>query len=200
MEISLQTIPAKSGKAVYIQKGQNIKVINTHGKQVIDTWAFNSNNLNEYMSMEHSRTTILKLIPGVGDVLHTNKRNPILSFMEDTSPGIHDAVISACDNERYQLLGHKGYHKNCSDNLIQAMDDLNLSFNQRGTPLNLFMNIPWDNTGKLEFAEPVSEPGDYVVFKAEMDTVLAFSACPQDILLINGPDRDPTEAHYQIYD
>ena len=200
MEISLQTIPAKSGKAVYIQKGQNIKVINTHGKQVIDTWAFNSNNLNEYMSMEHSRTTILKLIPAVGDVLHTNKRNPILSFMEDTSPGIHDAVISACDNERYQLLGHKGYHKNCSDNLIQAMDDLNLSFNQRGTPLNLFMNIPWDNTGKLEFAEPVSEPGDYVVFKAEMDTVLAFSACPQDILLINGPDRDPTEAHYQIYD
>ena len=200
MEISLQTIPAKSGKAVYIQKGQNIKVINTHGKQVIDTWAFNSNNLNEYMSMEHSRTTILKLIPAVGDVLHTNKRNPILSFMEDTSPGIHDAVISACDNERYQLLGHKGYHKNCSDNLIQAMDDLNLSFNQRGTPLNLFMNIPWDNTGKLEFAEPVSEPGDYVVFKAEMDAVLAFSACPQDILLINGPARDPTEAHYRIYD
>ena len=93
MECSLNTIPEKSGKAVYIKNGQTVKIINTHGKQVIDTWAFNANDLSEYMSMEHSRTTILKLIPAVGDVLHTNKRNPILSFIEDTSPGIHDAVI-----------------------------------------------------------------------------------------------------------
>tara|TARA_Y100000758_G_scaffold210363_1_gene150751 strand:- start:258 stop:860 length:603 start_codon:yes stop_codon:yes gene_type:complete len=200
MGISLNTIPAKSGKAVYMTNGQTIKIINTHGKQVIDTWAFNANDLGEYMSMEHSRTTILKLIPSIGDVLNTNKRNPILTFMEDTSPGIHDAVISACDNERYQLLGHKGYHRNCSDNLIEAMADLKLSFKQRGTPLNLFMNIPWDSKGNLKFAEPVSKPGDYVTFKAEMDAVLAFSACPQDILLINGPERNPTEAHYQIYD
>ena len=62
------------------------------------------------------------------------------------------------------------------------------------------MNIPWDNKGNLSFEEPVSNPGDYVIFKAEMDAVVAFSACPQDILLINGPDRNPTEAHYQIYD
>ena len=62
------------------------------------------------------------------------------------------------------------------------------------------MNIPWDKKGNLKFGEPVSEPGDYVMFKVEMDAVLAFSACPQDILLINGPDRDPTEAHYLISD
>ena len=63
MGISLNTIPAKRGKAVYMTNGQTIKIINTHGKQVIDTWAFNANDLDEYMSMEHSRTTILKLIP-----------------------------------------------------------------------------------------------------------------------------------------
>ena len=136
----------------------------------------------------------------MGDVFRTNKRKPILSFLEDTSPGIHDTVISACDNERYQLLGHNGYHKNCSDNLSHAMAELKLEITQRGTPLNLFMNIPWDNSGKLEFAESVSNPGDYVLFQTEMDTVMAFSACPQDILLINGADRDPTEAHYQILD
>ena len=195
----VNTIPAKSGKAVHIKNGQSIKIINTHGKQVIDTWAFNANELSEYMSMEHSRTTILKLIPAVGDVLHTNRRNPILTFIEDTSPGIHDAVISACDNERYQLLGYKGYHKNCSDNLIEAMDELELTFNQRGTPFNQFKNIPRDVKGNLKFEEPVSQPGDYVVFKAEMDAVIAFSACPQDILKINGPERQPTEAHYQIF-
>ena len=75
MGISLNTIPAKSGKAVYMTNGQTIKIINTHGKQVIDTWAFNANDLGEYMSMEHSRTTILKLIHSIGDVLNTNKKS-----------------------------------------------------------------------------------------------------------------------------
>jgi len=44
----------------------------------------------------------------------------------------------------------------------------------------------------------VSKPGDYVVLRAEMDAVIAFSACPQDILPINGRARRPTEAHFQL--
>ena len=46
--------------------------------------------------------------------------------------------------------------------------------------------------------EPLTKPGDHVVFRAEMDLVIAFSACPQDILPINGRNRQPTEAHYQV--
>ena len=77
MKYSLITIPARSGKATHIKKGQSIKIINTHGKQVIDTWAFNESDLSEYMSMEHSRASFLKLMPQVGDIFCTNKRNPI---------------------------------------------------------------------------------------------------------------------------
>jgi len=36
--------------------------------------------------------------------------------------------------------------------------------------------------GSLEFVAPASKPGDYVVLKAEMDCIVAFSACPQDII------------------
>ncbi|GIS87969.1 MAG: hypothetical protein CM1200mP18_06790 [Gammaproteobacteria bacterium] len=36
------TIPARGGKAVSIRQGQAVKVINTHGEQVVDTWAFNA--------------------------------------------------------------------------------------------------------------------------------------------------------------
>ena len=32
----------------------------------------------------------------------------------------------------------------------------------------------------------------------EMDLVVAYSACPQDILPINGRARQPTEAHFSI--
>ena len=43
--MGLQTIPARKGKAAKLRKGDCIKVINTHGTQVIDTWAFNQEDL-----------------------------------------------------------------------------------------------------------------------------------------------------------
>lgn len=44
------------------------------------------------------------------------------------------------------------------------------------------------------------KPGDYVVLRVAMDCVVAMSACPQDILPINGRERAPTEAHHRIPD
>ena len=39
-ESELMTIPARKGRAVRLSKGQGIKIINTHGQQVVDTWCF----------------------------------------------------------------------------------------------------------------------------------------------------------------
>ena len=46
-------IPARLGKAAKLNKGQSVKLINTHGSQVVDTWAFRLPDLGEFMSMEH---------------------------------------------------------------------------------------------------------------------------------------------------
>jgi len=118
------TIPARKGKGAFAAKGQIIKVINTHGQQVVDTWAFNAHDTSEFMSMEHSRVAMGKIMPEVGDSLVTNKRRPILTVVEDTTPGIHDTLLAACDRYRYELLGAKGYHDNCTDNLASAMKEL----------------------------------------------------------------------------
>jgi uncharacterized protein YcgI (DUF1989 family) len=37
-----------------------------------------------------------------------------------------------------------------------------------------------------------------VTLRAELDCIVAMSACPQDILPINGTTGKPTEAHYEI--
>ncbi len=66
------------------------------------------------------------------------------------------------------------------------------------SPLNLWMNIPINSDGSIDWKEPVSKPGDYVVLRAAMDCIVAMSACPQDIVCINA--GAPTEAHYQILD
>ena len=41
----LVTIPARGGKAAQANAGQHIKVVNTHGTQVVDAWAFNALSL-----------------------------------------------------------------------------------------------------------------------------------------------------------
>jgi uncharacterized protein YcgI (DUF1989 family) len=198
MSDSLMTIPARMGKAAFAAAGQTIKVINTNGEQVVDTWAFNRADLREFMSMEHSRAGMQRLIPKPGDSLVTNHRRPILTVLEDTSGGIHDTLMAACDIYRYQGLGCTEYHDNCTDNLTQAMRDIGLTPPETPSPLNLFMNIPWTEGGLLSFDPPVSTPGSYIVLRAELDLVIAFSACPQDLLPINGLAGKPTEAHFVI--
>jgi len=192
----VMTLPARKGRACRLLKGQAIKIINTHGHQVVDTWAFSAEDLHEFMSMEHMRPTNGTIFPRKGHHLQTNRRRSILYFEEDTSPGIHDTLMAACDDYRYGLLGCTEYHDNCTDNLMAGMRQIGLTPPEVPQPLNLWMNIPVAKDGSTGWGEPVSKAGDYVVLRAQMDCVIAMSACPQDILPIN--KGKPVEAHYQI--
>ena len=192
------TIPARRGVAARMAKDQTVTVVNTHGQQVIDTWAFAAADPDEFMSMEHSRAHFRKLRPAVGDSFVTSRRRPILTLVEDSSPGVHDTLIAACDPERYRQLGAAGPHDNCTENLAAALKAIGVRAVRTPCPLNLFMNIPWQPSGALAWQEPVSKPGDQVRLRAEMDLILAFSACPMDIIPINGAHNQPTEAHFEI--
>jgi uncharacterized protein YcgI (DUF1989 family) len=188
MSPSLHTIPARRGKAMRLSAGEAIRIINTHGAQVVDTWAFSADDMSEFMSMEHIRPTLGRIFPTAGDALVTNRRRPILMFEEDSSMGRHDTLIAACDD----------YHDNCTDNLHAALRQLGHKSPETPSPLNLWMNIPVDPEGCTSWGTPLSKPGDYVVLRAVMDCVVAMSACPQDILPINGAACVPTEAHFEI--
>ncbi|EME84382.1 uncharacterized protein MYCFIDRAFT_163179 [Pseudocercospora fijiensis CIRAD86] len=166
----------------------------------------------EVMSMPHSRASTLHMVPRVGDTWVTNLREPILTLEEDTSPGVHDTLIAACDPQRYHELGVEKWeeHGSCAENLVLALKELNeraglkgakavgadVTINSVPAPLNLFMNIPWNPPGNLSFKAPRSKAGDYVRFKAERDVVVVMSACPQDVLDIN--NRHPTDAHFIV--
>jgi uncharacterized protein YcgI (DUF1989 family) len=181
------TLPARRGTAVFLAKGQRIAIVNTHGSQVVDTWAFSKADPGEFMSMEHSRAALLRLSPRIGDTLVTNRRRPILTVVEDTTPGIHDTLIAACDRYRYQQLGAREGHENCTDNLAAALRDIGIESAATPAPLNLFMNMEAAGDGRIVFRAPVSEAGQYVTLRAEMDVIVALSACPQDMLPVNGP-------------
>lgn len=195
-ETSPVVVPARYGKAIALDRGQIAKVINTHGQQVLDTWAFNRKDLGEYLSMDQTRSINSKIYIAEGDRLVSNHRRPILTILKDTSPGRHDTLLCACNRGVYEELGVKDYHRNCVDNLHEALGALGFSVPFTPAPLNLFMNIPITADGAVERLAPASRPGDYLMLRAEMDLVLVFSACPQDITVING--GQPTDAHVQV--
>lgn len=195
MSHELINIPARRATAAWIKKKSLIKVINTHGTQVVDCWAFNPVNMTEFMSMEHTRVVLDRYRPQVGDGMVTNRRRPILKIVEDTC-GIHDTLLAACDRYRYELLGCKDYHRNCDDNLWQTMTAAGYRPTETPSPFNLWQNTPIEADGSIGQYPTAAKKGDYIVMRAEMNLVICFSACPQDITRINS--GRPRNAHFQV--
>ena len=181
-------VPGSHARAVRVRAGETVRVVNTHGTQVVDFWAVRADRPEIALSMQHSRIRWRNLRPRAGDELLDEERSLILTLVEDTSPGVHDTVIAACDPFRYAQLGAAPGHRSCCANFAEALAELSISRSSPvPAPLNLFMNIPWDLEGNITFEPTVSAPGDSVLFRAEVDVVVIASACPMDIVPINGP-------------
>jgi len=87
-----------------------------------------------------------------------------LTLTEDTSGGIHDTLIAACDRYRFAFLGVESYTTICTDNLLPGFESVGARAAGRvPSPLNLFLNIPWDPDGTRGLRRgPRGVPGGYV--------------------------------------
>ncbi|KAF2275022.1 uncharacterized protein EI97DRAFT_459660 [Westerdykella ornata] len=168
----------------------------------------------EYLSLPHTRAATHHLAPEVDDTLLTNLRSPIMTLVEDTTPGAHDTLTAACDVSLYAALGvdKPEEHGSCAENLVLALKELNEKVGLKGTkavgaditvyiqpsPLHLFMNAPIEvvpnaqsdgscaHGMKLKVEEPKGRKRTYVRFRAERDVVIVMSACPMDVGPQNG--------------
>ena len=112
--------PARGGPCC-LAEGQCFRVMDVAGGQVGDLFAFTAADPGEFASASHTRVAIGKLFPRQGDPVLTNRRRPILSVLEDTSPGWHDMLYAACDPARYASLGAPASHRSCAGNLAEAL-------------------------------------------------------------------------------
>ncbi|MGI9415611.1 MAG: DUF1989 domain-containing protein [Hyphomicrobiales bacterium] len=194
-------IPARTGHAVKLDAGQCVKVINTHGSQVVDTWALNAGDPSEYLSMEQTRRMLFKLGPGEGDTLYSNRRNDMLVLDEDTAGVPHDTLIAACDEWVYEKYGFPPGHASCQENFRRALDGIGVEPPAIvPNPLNLWMNVPVSDNSRIALEAPLSGPGDHVTFRALIDVVMVFSACPADVLKVNGEDCTPKDVAVELLD
>ena len=49
------TVPGSHGRAIRLNAGETVRVVNTHGTQVVDFWALRADRPEIAMSMQHSR-------------------------------------------------------------------------------------------------------------------------------------------------
>ncbi|TBW35357.1 urea carboxylase-associated family protein [Siculibacillus lacustris] len=191
-------LPAGYGKAIRLQAGRRLRLVNLHGVQAVDLWAFVDGDPGEYLSMEHFRSVHSVVWATTATPLVSNARRAIVTIVEDTSSGRHDTLLCPCNEPLYRQLGAPAGHRSCADNLHEGLADLGLAVPFTPASLNLFMCVEVRADGSIDRRLPSSSPGSHLVLQAEVDVVLAFSCCPQDITPINGPERTPRDCRIDI--
>lgn len=180
-------IPAGEGRATRVRAGGRLKITDLRGRQCCDLFAFNAQDVREYASAEHTRVFNGNLFPRVGQPFVTQVRRPILLFEEDRTPGKHDMLVAACSPSRYALLGVKGWHASCEENLLTTLSTMGHAV-EVPQPINLFTNIPLGPQGDLDWQPALTAAGDYVVFRAEMDV----SSVPRAVHRTSSPSTTGT--------
>lgn len=191
-------VPAGAARAIRVPEGQRVRVVNSEGGQVVDTWAFCASDPAEHLSMAHSRSATYRIFFRVGDTLVTNRFRPMLRIAADTSPGFHDTLHAACSAESNRYFGVPDPAPNCEDNLRTALAEQGVRSAAVPCPWNLYEHADVDSAGELHDRPASAAAGDYIELVCLMDLILVCSACPSRVGAISGADRAPRGAEIVV--
>ena len=171
-------IPPRSGTAFLLNRGQRLRVIDPKGEQVSDMLAFNADDVREAISSGRTLDYKSNIFLSVGDPLYSNRSNVMLRIVEDTV-GRHDFLLTPCSKDTFRIIyGDENPHRGCFGNLAEALRPYGIEEDQIPTAFNIFMNVTVNGeTGELKVEAPTSKAGDHILFEAEMDLVVALTAC-----------------------
>jgi uncharacterized protein len=185
---SLSIIQVGCGVGFRMQRGGHLRIVDICGQQSGDLVAFCDNDSSEALSNGHTFDYLSRLYVRTGDSLYSTRSRPMFKIIAD-SVGRHDFLYGACTAEMYEIQYGLRNHSNCSDNLMQALRSFGMEVTFMPTPLNVFMNVEVHADGALSIHPPLTRAGDSIVLSAEMDLVVALTACPAS--LCNGGSVKP---------
>jgi urea carboxylase-associated protein 1 len=217
-ETILQLSPRRSEDAIFdqvvlagdsfvheIECGQYIRIVDLEGNQAVDTLFYNAHNYIDRYSAQDTIRAQGNVYLTTGSKLISTLRHTMLTIVADTC-GRHDTLGGACSAEsnmvRYEI-GKRHMHA-CRQSFLKgamkwsAISGHELNKFDLTANINFFMNVPVQPTGKLSFEDGVSDAGKYVELRAEMDTLIIISNCPQ----LNNPCNayNPTPVRILIWD
>lgn len=180
-------VEPEDGLAFRVEAGQVLRIVCVDGPQVCDFNAFAADDPSEHFWSGRTRT-LQGAHLSVGDRLWSTepKMRPMFTIVADTVPkaplphnaASHDLIYARCSASAWALRTGRRDAPNCNDNLIRALAAIGFPTAYVHDAFNVFMTTGIDDRQKLFFLPPAARRGDYVDLVAEIDAVVALSACP----------------------
>jgi uncharacterized protein YcgI (DUF1989 family) len=200
--ITKDTIPSNTGRTYIVKKGQHVRV---SGKTIVDFVPFAYPNVRERFDQSRTKAFHRRIFISAGDYLVSKFNNPMLKIVEDTyKEGTHDLERGTCNARRWRMLEAQGpealkpyAHRNldklpdhgCWENLTEALKPYGVAAEDIPSPFNIFMTLDIDGkTGAMRDTSIRPKETAHVDMVAEMDCLLAISACPD--MQVGGKDVD----------
>jgi hypothetical protein len=173
-------IAAKSARAVSVKRGQVLRIEDIDGGQVADLVCFSSHDPKEKFSQAKTRIRNWSIRLSTGSQLVSNRDNVMFTITQDTV-GVHDIVFSPCHSYVYEHFFGVGPRNGCLENLAAAVAPAGISADDLPDPFNIFMHTGIKDSGELFVAATPSKKGDFIELRAELDCLVAVSACADDV-------------------
>lgn len=195
--MTVHEIPPRSGTAFRLEKGKVLRVIDPRGVQVSDLLAYDANDVREVISAGRTFDYEETIRLTTGNVLWSNRSNPMLEMIEDTV-GCHDFLLTPCSEATFRhFYPEEPVHRGCFGNLAEALGPYGIEPDTIPVAFNVFMNVPVDcATGRIEVLPPMSKAGDFIRLRALKDLIIGLTACSAGAS--NGGSFKPI--HYAIED
>ncbi|QVI23216.1 urea carboxylase-associated family protein [Nocardia tengchongensis] len=187
-----ETVPARASWSAVVRAGEQLEIIDLHGNQAVDCLLYNAADHTDRYSAQATITAQRNIFLGAGSVLLSESGAALMTVTAD-EVGNHDTVAGACSQESNTLrYGHHTRHQHaCVENFLAEGLKWGLGKRDLVSNINWFMNVPVEADGTLGIVDGLSAPGKTITLRAEIDTLVLVSNCPQINNPCNGFDPTP---------
>ena len=177
-------IPARSPWSGVVPAGRHLSLVDLEGNQAVDCLLYNARDTADRYSAPDTIAAQGGLFLTTGSVLRSCEGTALMTVVSD-DVGRHDTVGGACSKESNTLrYGHHTKHQHaCVENFLREGARWGLTKRDLVSNINWYMNVPVEEDGTLGIVDGISAPGLTVTLRAEIDTLVLLSNCPQ----VNNP-------------
>ena len=189
-----ETLPARAAWAHVVGAGQTLRIVDLAGNQAVDCLLYDAHDTEHRYSAPDTLVAQRNVFLVEGTQLLSNEGAPMMT-VTGTSCRYHDTIGGACSRESNTLrYGHHTAHQHaCVDNFLDAGGRHGLGLRDLTGNVNWFMNVPVGADGTLGIVDGLSGPGKSVTLRADVDTMVLVSNCPQINNPCNGFDPTPVQ-------
>ncbi|MGO4236266.1 urea amidolyase associated protein UAAP2 [Pseudarthrobacter sp. YAF2] len=177
-------VEARGPWSAMVAAGDVLTIVDLEGNQAVDCLLYAADDTTVRYSAATTIAAQQSIVLTTGSVLRADTGAPLMTVVAD-EVGVHDTIGGACSQESNTLRygQHTREQHACVENFLIEGSRWGLGKRDLVSNINWFMNVPVDPDGALGIVDGLSAPGKRVALKAEVDTLVLVSNCPQ----INNP-------------